>query len=91
VIEGPAEPEPVTADPADDYLFALALSGRADLIVSGDRHLTEVTRPVVTPREFGNRLGARQIEPPGISQVARLAPGTHSRAQFAVSAEAGLA
>lgn len=62
LIEDPAEAEPVTSDPDDDYLFALARTGRADLIVSGDRHLTEVARPVppvATPRAFANRLGAK--------------------------------
>ena len=58
-----AEPESVSADPDDDYLFALARSGRAELIVSGDRHLTEVVRPVppvVTPRAFVRRLSKRR-------------------------------
>jgi uncharacterized protein len=43
----------VAADPADDYLFALARTAEALAIVSGDRHLTElrgVTPRVLTPR-----------------------------------------
>ena len=46
--------EAVSADPKDDYLVALALSARADFLVSGDRHLTEIERPrvpVLTPRQ----------------------------------------
>lgn len=45
--------EAFSADPKDDYLVALALSARADFLVSGDRHLTEIERPrvpVLTPR-----------------------------------------
>jgi putative PIN family toxin of toxin-antitoxin system len=59
LIEDSAGPEPVTADPGDDYLFALARSGQADVIVSGDRHLAEIARPAppaLTPRTFVNRL-----------------------------------
>lgn len=49
----------VSRDPDDDYLFALARAGRADLIVSGDSHLTELDQvepPVLTPRELVDRL-----------------------------------
>lgn len=63
LVEDPADRESVTADPDDDYLFALARSGRADLIVSGDRHLTEVARPdppVLTPRAFVKRLSKKR-------------------------------
>jgi len=62
LLDDPAEPEPVTADPDDDYLFALARSGGAALIDSGDRHLIEIPRPVppvVTPRSFLTRLAKR--------------------------------
>lgn len=56
----PAEPPPVSPDPDDDYLFALAAASSAELIVSGDGHLTGLASPpiaVVTPREFAERLG----------------------------------
>ena len=46
--------ERYTPDPDDDYLIALALSARADFIVSGDRHLTgwqDPKLPVLTPRQ----------------------------------------
>ncbi len=45
----------LTADPDDDYLVALARAAGADYLVSGDRHLLELTDPeppVLTPREF---------------------------------------
>ena len=46
------------ADPADDYLLALAESQRA-VIVSGDRHLLDLAGrfPVLSPREFLDLLG----------------------------------
>jgi len=57
-----ADPEHVeerTRDPADDYLLAVAESESADVIVSGDKHLTELRDPpvpVLTPRELLERL-----------------------------------
>ena len=50
----------VTADPADDYLVALARAEQADVIVSGDRHLLELEQPrppVLIPRAFVEQLG----------------------------------
>jgi putative PIN family toxin of toxin-antitoxin system len=46
------------ADPADDYLLALAESQRA-VVVSGDRHLLDLAGrfPVLSPREFVDLLG----------------------------------
>ena len=62
-----AERVPVTtrlracADPADDFLFALAVDGRADCIVSGDRQVLALDpfRGVraVTPRGLSEGLG----------------------------------
>ena len=34
--------EGVSDDPADDMIIACALEGRADFIISGDRHLTDL-------------------------------------------------
>jgi putative PIN family toxin of toxin-antitoxin system len=54
----PNEPG-LTPDPGDDYLVALARAARADLIVSGDAHLTGLvgaTPPVLTPRAFAAML-----------------------------------
>ena len=45
----------VTRDPNDDYLVALARAASADVLVSGDPHITEVPglEPrVLTPREL---------------------------------------
>jgi putative PIN family toxin of toxin-antitoxin system len=46
VVAVEADPTPiprVCADPGDDYLLALAVSGRAQVIVSGDAHLLDLT------------------------------------------------
>jgi len=45
---------PLTADPKDDYLVALADAAGVDVLVSGDSHLLDATTqiPVLTPREF---------------------------------------
>ena len=53
-VQDPVEPPPVTPDPNDDYLVALARVAGAGVIVSGDRHLVEldIRPPVLTPREF---------------------------------------
>jgi len=44
----------VLGDPDDDYVVALARSGRAHVIVSGDAHLLEADTepPTYSPREF---------------------------------------
>lgn len=55
----PAVPVGVTPDPDDDYLVGLARAARADVLVSGDRHLTELPNPdppVLTPRAFADQL-----------------------------------
>jgi putative PIN family toxin of toxin-antitoxin system len=57
-----ADPPPVpgaTPDPKDDYLVALAVACGADVLVSGDRHLTGLSSPqprVLTPRAFVDLL-----------------------------------
>jgi len=55
-VPSPSKPSP---DPADDYLLALTSSAVADYLVSGDSHLTGLTDPIppiVTPRQFIDRL-----------------------------------
>ncbi len=51
----------VADDPDDDKFVETAQAGRADLIVSGDRHLlalgSEVGVPIITARGFLDRLG----------------------------------
>jgi uncharacterized protein len=59
VDDPPTGRTPITADPDDDYLVALAQAARADYLVSGDRHLIELPDPdppVLTPRQLLERL-----------------------------------
>jgi putative PIN family toxin of toxin-antitoxin system len=49
-----------TRDPDDDYLLALAHSAQVDVLVSGDRDLTDLSDPqppIETPAQFSQRLG----------------------------------
>jgi putative PIN family toxin of toxin-antitoxin system len=58
-IDDPPDPPRVSPDKSDDYLIALARAARADVIVSGDSHLTQLTDPtppVLTPRQFADQL-----------------------------------
>jgi putative PIN family toxin of toxin-antitoxin system len=75
LVEDPAEIEPVvTGDVGDDFLVALARSAEASVIVSGDRHLLELSDlrpPAVAPRVFvailtgHERAGrSRRLPPP---------------------------
>jgi predicted nucleic acid-binding protein len=61
-LDDPSPTPGVTPDPDDDYLVALARAAAADLIVSGDGHLTglkDAQPPVVTPRRFADLLRRR--------------------------------
>lgn len=52
--------QPMTADPDDDYLVALAQATDVTALVSGDPHLTDLVDlrpPVLTPAEFLDRIG----------------------------------
>lgn len=50
----------VSPDPDDDYLLALALIGRAQVIVSGDAHLLELHDS--TPRTISPAVFAELVE-----------------------------
>lgn len=55
----PTAVPPVTDDPKDDYLVALFSDSQADLLVSGDSDLLEITTidvTVITPAQFLERL-----------------------------------
>lgn len=59
----PTTIEPVTRDPNDDYLFALARDARVDVIVSGDADLTglvETPIRVLTPSAFLDLFNAHR-------------------------------
>ena len=58
-VDDPPDPPAGSVDRGDDYLIALARAARADVIVSGDRNLTQLvdpTPPVLTPRRFAEQL-----------------------------------
>lgn len=59
IVEAPALPERVSADPDDDKFLACALAARTPLIVSGDKHLLRVSGwsmiTVITPRQCVDR------------------------------------
>jgi putative PIN family toxin of toxin-antitoxin system len=58
-VNDPEEVKERSPDPADDYLLALAEGSAADVLISGDRHLTELAAPpvlVLTARELVDRL-----------------------------------
>ena len=58
-VDDPPDAPAVSPDTGDDYLIALARVARADVIVSGDSHLTQLadpTVPVLTPRQFAEQL-----------------------------------
>lgn len=57
VVPKPARPSPVKLrDPADRWVLASAIAGKADVLVTGDRDLLDVADqlplPVVDPRAF---------------------------------------
>lgn len=60
LLPDPSAPPQVLRDAKDDYLVALALAGRADAIVTGDRDLLDhdgLVPPAITPREACERFG----------------------------------
>lgn len=53
VADDPADPEPLSRDPRDDYLIALARAASAHALVTGDADLLELPDlRMVSPREF---------------------------------------
>lgn len=61
VVARPPEPSPVPVrDPADRWVLASAISGGADLLVTGDQDLlavaSHVSIPIVDPRGCWDRL-----------------------------------
>ena len=56
IYEAPLLPKPVCADPDDDKFIACALASGSQLIVSGDKHLLQVSGyhaiEVLKPRQF---------------------------------------
>jgi putative PIN family toxin of toxin-antitoxin system len=62
-VPKPEEPSPIgNLDPEDRWILAVAVSGRADVLVTGDHDLLEVagetSMPILTPRAFWELLRA---------------------------------
>jgi predicted nucleic acid-binding protein len=60
MLPDPVAPPPLLRDARDDYLVALAIGGRADAIVTGDRDLLDhdgLEPPAITPRTACERFG----------------------------------
>ena len=57
----PPSPEPMSADPDDEYLIDLAREAGADALVTGDAHLLDLRAiiPALTPAEFLEVLAKR--------------------------------
>jgi len=59
VFASPPLPEPVCKDPDDDKFLACALASESTVIVSGDKHLLQVSGyqkiEVLKPRDFLNK------------------------------------
>lgn len=57
-LVAPARVDPVSRDPGDDIVLAIAREGRVDYIVTGDRDLLSLGRyegaAIVTPRQFAD-------------------------------------
>ena len=59
LVDDPDEVTPVSRDPVDDYLIALARAARVDALVSGDEDLTSLELDdldILTPRKVLDRL-----------------------------------
>ena len=64
-VEPTATDAVVLADPSDDAIIACAIAARADVIVSGDKHLLDLQQyqniPILTAAELVQRIaGQRQ-------------------------------
>jgi len=66
-IVQPARIAPVSRDPGDDVVLAVAIAGRVDHVVTGDRDLLDLGRyegiAIVTPRDFLRILGGDAAGP----------------------------
>lgn len=63
MLGDPVDPEPVLRDRSDDYLLALALAGKAEAIVTGDKDLLDhasLRPPAISAREAADEF----VSPP---------------------------
>jgi predicted nucleic acid-binding protein len=61
IIDPPPLPAPVSRDPSDDAVLALAATSQADMIITGDADLLTLGShagiPIIDPAEAVNRIG----------------------------------
>lgn len=61
IVRGDKKLSVIKEDPADNMFLATAIEGKADYIVSGDRHLSKLREfkriPIVTARKFMDLVG----------------------------------
>lgn len=64
LVELPDAAPRICRDPADDWVIACAVIGRADVMVSGDRDLLDLERvadiPILSARQFWQLLQGRE-------------------------------
>lgn len=64
LVRKPARPSPLgIRDPADRWVLATAVAGRADTLVTGDKDLLVMTKaplPIMNPRAFWEQLRGRR-------------------------------
>jgi uncharacterized protein len=62
IVDPPPLPAPVSRDPSDDEMLALATASRADLIITGDADLLTLGShagiPIIDPAEAITRISA---------------------------------
>lgn len=64
VVVAPPLPQPAASDPDDDAVLACAIAVKATAIVSGDRHLLDLSTyagiPILDVHQFLQRVGSAQ-------------------------------
>ncbi len=61
IVQPKTVPVVIADDPNDDHILACAVAGKADILVSGNKHLLRLKEyegiPIVRPRDFLRTLG----------------------------------
>ncbi|MEI2779828.1 MAG: putative toxin-antitoxin system toxin component, PIN family [Candidatus Competibacter sp.] len=62
IVQPKTVPSVIADDPDDDHILACAVAGKADILVSGNKHLLRLKEyegiPIVRPRDFLRTLGS---------------------------------
>ncbi len=61
IVQPKTVPKVIADDPDDDHILACAVAGKADIIVSGNKHLRRLQEyqgiPIVRPMDFLHSVG----------------------------------